>query len=470
MELHFETISALRARFDAGDLSPREITDLMLARIAQYDGAVKSYVTVMAAQARADADRATRELQDGAPRGPLHGVPVAVKDLCYTAGVPTMGGCEVLREFVPGFDGTVVRRLREAGAVILGKLNLTEGAMAGYNPTFDVPENPWRGGHWSGASSSGSGAATAAGLAYATLGSDTGGSIRHPAAACGTTGLKPTWGRVSRYGVLDLAPSLDHVGPLTRSSLDAGIVFDAIAGPDPDDPTTLPGPVEPAGVRPQLADDRPLAGVRIGFDPNYAAEDVAADFTTLVVQAVEVLAALGATIVDVAMPPRLREYMAAWQVLCSAEAAHAHRGYYPSRAADYGPWFREWLRRGAGYTATEYAAAHALRQACNGDMAMMMADIDMLACPSTPGEAYPVTPEISYGPIPASRDPWSSRFTVPADYAGLPALVLPCGLSGRGLPLSFQLIGHRLTEARLVRVGCAFERDTNWSELTPPGF
>lgn len=470
VELHFETITSLTARYAARELTPSEVTDMLLARIETHDEKLRSYVTVMAEQAREEADRATRELNAGTVRGPLHGVPVAVKDLCYTAGIATMGGCEVLRDFVPTADGTVVRRLRSAGAIILGKLNLTEGAMAGYNPTFDVPENPWRAGHWSGASSSGSGAATAAGLAYATLGSDTGGSIRHPAAVCGTTGLKPTWGRVSRAGVLDLAASLDHVGPLTRCSLDAGIVFDAIAGPDPDDPTTLAGPVEVAGAPPQLSDSRPLAGLRIGFDPNYASEDVAADFATAVANAVDVLASLGATIEPVTMPARLREYMAAWQVLCSAEAAHAHRAFYPARADEYGPWFREWLRRGTSYTATDYAAAHALRQACNGEMAAVMADIDMLACPSTPGEAYPVTPEISYGPIPASRDPWSSRFTVPADYAGLPALVLPCGLSQRGLPLSFQLVGHPLTEAALVRAGCAFERQTTFHRLTPPGY
>ena len=467
-ELHFKPIHEVAPLIEAGSLSALELTETLLVRIEARDSDLHTYATVMAEQAIADARQADEDFANGHYRGPLHGIPVAVKDLCNTVGVPTMGGCEVLRDHVPDFDATVVTRLRAAGAIILGKLNLTEGAMAGYNPAFPVPENPWKPGHWSGASSSGSGAATAAGLAYATLGSDTGGSIRHPAAACGTVGLKPTWGRVSRYGVLDLAQSLDHVGPLTRSSADAGFVHNAIAGYDPADPTTLVNRELTAGKRLSDTQSRPLQGLKVGWDAHYSADGVAPDFADSVASAVEVLGSLGADVVEVRMPEQLREYLPAWQVLCCSEAAHAHRETYPSRAADYGPWFAEWLRRGNAYSSIDYADAHLQRLSCNGDLAVTMRDIDVLACPTTLREAYPVSPEISYGPIPVDRDPWDSRFTVPTDYAGLPTLALPCGLSEKQMPLSFQLVGHALSEDLLISIGQAFEAATTWHRMHPP--
>ncbi len=469
-ELALRTIDSIAPEIRNGVLSPVELTQYMLSRIEERDSELKSYATVMADQALDDAQRAAHELARGIYRGPLHGVPVAVKDLCNTAGIPTMGGCKVLADNVPDDDATVVRNLRNAGAVLLGKLNLTEGAMAGYNPEFQVPENPWKDSHWSGASSSGSGAATAAGLAYATLGSDTGGSIRHPAAACGTVGLKPTWGLVSRHGVLDLAQSLDHVGPLTRCSKDAGMIIDALAGPDPLDPTCIGLPAGCAEGHLPGSGSTPLKGLRVGWDEVYAGADLSPDFASKVAQAATVLEQLGADVVAVTMPDRLREYMAAWQVLCSTEAAHAHRATFPSRADEYGPWFREWLRRGREHSAIDYADANLLRLACVAELNRTLSQVDVLACPSSPRAAYPVSPEISFGPIPENRNPWDSRFTVPTDYAGLPTIALPCGLSDNGLPLSFQLVGHRLSEALLVAVGDAFEAATQWHELHPPGW
>ena len=464
-DLHYQTILGLSSQIKSGDLSPVTLTETLLARIEALDGKLKSYATVTAESALAEARTAEAEIAAGRHRGPLHGIPIAVKDLCYTKGVRTMGGCAVLADHVPDFDATVVRRFREAGAVLLGKLNLTEGAMAGYNPAFDVPENPWKESHWSGASSSGSGAATAAGLAFATLGSDTGGSIRHPAAACGTVGLKPTWGRVSRHGVLDLAQSLDHVGPLTRSSADAGIVMQAISGLDPDDPTTLVAPVPDMLVGLEVG----AKGLRIGWDERYASKDIAPDFAAAIAASVEVMAKLGAEIIEVTMPEKLREFLAGWPVICTAEAADAHRATYPDRAAEYGPWFREWLARGNAFSAADYAQANNLRAACEGAMRRTMQDIDLLACPSTAQEAFPVTPEISYGPIP-ERDPWQTRFTVPMDYAGLPTISLPCGLSELGLPLSLQFVGHPLAEPMLVQAGAAFESATDWHRMHPPGW
>jgi amidase len=412
------------------------------------------------------AKAAESEIAKGRYRGPLHGVPVAVKDLCFTSGVRTMGGSAVMADHIPAFDATVVQRFDQAGAVLLGKLNLTEGAMGGYNPKLRVPENPWRESHWPGASSSGSGAATAAGLAYATLGSDTGGSIRHPSAVCGTVGLKPTWGRVSRYGVLALAESLDHVGPMTRSSADAGIVLQAIAGPDANDPTTLPDPVPDmlAGL------GSGVGGLRVGFDESFTTTDMASDFARAVIDGVRVMERLGARIVPVKMPARLRDYVQAWPVICTAEALAAHAAYYPARAAEYGPWFRGWLERGAAVTGADYARANNLRAACVGELRAMLRDLDVFACPSTARAAYPVTPEVLYGPIPADRDPWQSRYTVPFNFAGLPTISVPCGLSEQGLPLSLQFVGKPLTEPLLVRVGDAYERATDWHTLHPPGW
>ena len=462
--LHYRTIMQLSVQIATREVSPVALTEMMLERIDTRDPELRSYAAVMHAQAREDARRAERELDAGRNRGRLHGVPVAVKDLCDTAGVVTAGGCAVMADRVPDGNATVVNRLRDAGAVILGKLNLTEGAMAGYNPACAVPENPWRKGYWPGASSSGSGAATAAGLAFATLGSDTGGSIRHPAAACGVVGLKPTWGRVSRHGVLDLAPSLDHVGPLARCAADAGVVLQAISGADPRDPTCLPDPV------PDMLESVTggLAGLKIGWDPEYGLGGLEPDFADAMVASVEVLRDLGATVIDIAMPDRLGAYLEAWPVLCAVEAARAHRAFYPARADEYGAWLGEWLRRGTGYSAGDYAAAHQLRLQCNGELRRIMSEIDLLACPSSPRAATPYPASAAYGPIPEDRSTWDSRYTVPMDYAGLPTIALPCGFCRRGLPLSVQLVGHPLSEPLLVQAGAAFESATEWHGLHPP--
>ena len=453
--LHYQTITEVAERLRSGEISPVELTQAILDRIAALDGQLKSYVTVMAEPAMTAAQTAESEIAAGRYRGGLHGVPIAVKDLCFTASVPTMGGAKVLRDFVPDFDGTVVRKLNDAGAVIVGKLNLTEGAMAGYNPEFDIPVNPWGADRWAGASSSGSGVATAAGLCYGSLGSDTGGSIRFPAAACGTVGIKPTWGRVSRYGVLTLAESLDHVGPMTRSAADAGIMLQALAGHDPNDPTSLHAPVPDmlAGL------GQGVAGLRIGVDENYiGGDDVDAEVAEAVLAGARLLESMGAVLVPVRMPDT-EYYSRAWGVLCSAEAAAAHHDTYPSRADDYGPWFRGWLEKGHGYTAVDYSRSNQGRLACNGILAGVFEDIDALVCPSMTGVAHRVTPEELYGPM--GEDEWTwGRFTIPYDFNGAPTISLPAGLNREGLPLSIQFIGKHLAEPLLVQIGDAYETAT----------
>ena len=460
--LHYLPISEIATRLRSRELSSVELTRHMLERIDSLDGDLRAYATVTPELALAQAEAADSTVGSGPARGPLHGVPIAIKDLCATKGIPTMGGSGVFADNVPSIDATVVQRLRDAGAVLLGKLNLTEGAMGGYHPDLAYPENPWGAGRFPGASSSGSGTATAAGLAFATLGSDTGGSIRYPAAACGTVGLKPTWGRVSRHGVMDLAASLDHVGPLARTAEDAGTMLAAIAGHDPADPTSLRAPL------PRFDDALSIEGMTLGFDARYASEDMPDDYAAAVRAQADLFDDLGATVVPVTMPTHLREYLTAWPVLCSAEAAAAHRSTYPARAKDYGPWFRGWLEMGAGHSAADYAAANELRLACNGEVAGTLEGVDALILPGAARTAHRVTPESMWGPIPDDRDSWHSRFTVPFDYNGYPTLSLPCGLDGKGLPYSVQLASHPLREATLVRLGRAFQAATSFHLATPP--
>ena len=459
--LHYQTITVVAERIRSREISPLELTRAMLDRIAALDGELKSYATVMAERAMAAARAAESEIVSGRYRGSLHGVPIAVKDLCFTADVATMGGLAALRDFVPDFDSTVVQKLNDAGAVILGKLNLTEGAMAGYNPAFDIPINPWGADRWAGASSSGSAVATAAGLCFGSLGSDTGGSIRFPAAACGTVGIKPTWGRVSRYGVLALAESLDHVGPMTRSAADAGIMLQALAGHDPNDTTSLHArvPAMLSGL------GKGVENIRIGVDERYIGDDVDSEVAEATLAGARLLENMGAQLVTVEIPDTL-PFSRAWGVLCSAEAAAAHRDTYPSRADEYGPWFRGWLEKGNGYSAAEFAAANQVRLACNGILAGIFEDIDVLVCPSMTTPPGRVTPEELYGPM--GEDEWTwGRFTIPYDFNGAPTISLPAGLNSEGLPLSIQFIGKHLAEPLLVQVGDAYERATQHN-LRPP--
>jgi amidase len=447
------------------DISPLELTRAMLERIESLDGELKSYATVMPERALADAKRAEHEIAAGNRRGPLHGVPIAVKDLCYTQGTRTMGGLGVRNDFVPGFDSTVVARLEGAGAVLLGKLNMTEGAMGGYHPDFDIPINPWDADYWSGASSSGSGVAVAAGLCFAALGSDTGGSIRFPSMANGITGLKPTYGRVSRYGVLPLGETLDHVGPMARSVADVASVFEVIAGHDASDATTLADPV------PDMCDgiDAGIEGMTIGYDRAFSANGVDASLVSSMERALDELSELGATIKDIQMPGDTKGVGETWFAICSYEARQAHADTFPARADEYGAYFREFLEIGASVSGDEYAAASSQRREFSRRFEDVLATVDAVACPAG-GSTFPVSQQMQYGNSAALQplfDAVRMYFTIPADFAGTPALTIPCGFSGDGIPYGFQLMGPRLSEQRLCRIGHAYQSDTGWHLLHP---
>ena len=459
--LYYRPITEIAELLSSKKLSPVELTKAMLYRIEKLDSHLKSYATVTTEIAMNAAQKAEQEITDGNYRGPLHGVPIGVKDLCYTDGIRTMGGAKVMAAHIPEHDSTVVKRLKDAGAVLLGKLNLTEGAMGGYHPEFDIPINPWNPDRWTGSSSSGSGVATAAGLCSGSIGSDTGGSIRFPSAACGIVGLKPTYGRVSRYGVLELAPSMDHVGPMTRSVADAGIILEAISGSDANDEWSLKDPV------PNMLEkiDQGIKGIRIGFDENYATKDVDAELAAAVSNGVKLLQELGAEIIDIELPD-LDEYVLAWPTICSLEAVKSHARCYPSHREHYGPWFQGWLDMGAKVTPNEHIKAHELRVECSEHFMRVFEDIDVLVCPSMSAPPHPVTPEMLYGQM-ETRPARFQKFTVPFNYNGAPTLSIPCGFNSEGLPLSIQFVGKELSEPLLLQVGHAYESATCWHTLHP---
>jgi amidase len=379
-----------------------------------------------------------------------------------------MGGTAARRDVLPAFDATVVARLRAAGAVLLGKLNLTEGATAGYNPALDVPLNPWNRDRWPGASSSGSGVATAAGLCFAAIGTDTGGSIRFPSSANGVVGLKPTYGRVSRYGVMAMSDSLDHVGPMARSVADVAIMFDAIAGSDPQDPTSLNAPA--SRVFSELG--RGMAGARIGIDRDYALKGIDSGQAAALESAMNVLIGLGARIIDVRMPD-LSGLVDAWMAICSSEMVAAHAATFPSRAAEYGPYTREFLETGARVTPQQLTAARERRAVLTTQLVALLESVDAIASPSGGDPAWPVTHALQVGPLPALHAVWGAAaprapdFTMPMDFAGVPALCVPSGFSPDGLPYSIQFTGRRLGESMLCRIGHAYEQSTKWHERHP---
>jgi amidase len=465
---HWFTIDEIARLIAARKILSTDLTARMLDRIRSVDKTLHSYATLMAEAAMAAAASADREIASGKNRGPLHGVPVAVKDLCHTRGVRTMGGAFVTRDFVPDEDGTIVTKLRDAGAIVLGKLNLTEGAMGGYHPEMGIPLNPWDTSRWPGVSSSGSGAATAAGLCFAAIGTDTGGSIRFPSSANGIVGLKPTYGRVSRHGVLALSPQLDHVGPMARSVTDVAIVYDAIAGHDPKDSTSLTD--RPASARAALG--RPIKGMRIGIDRDYAMKGIDAGQVASIEEALKVLAGLGAIIVDVKMPDRT-EMLNSWVAICATEAVAAHRANFPSRANDYGPYFRQFLSIGASMPAEQLAKANAWRVEFNARFTALLESVDAMACQAGGAPAWPVTRALQTGPFLEFAAAWdkasprASDFTMPMNLAGTPAICLPSGFSVDGLPYSIQFAGRRLSEPALCQIAHAFERATTWNSRHP---
>lgn len=460
-DLHYLELLEVGKQIQSGALSAVDVTQAQLDRIASVDTKLGSYVTVMAEQALSDARQAQAEISQGRARGPLHGVPLAVKDLCWTQDVTTTGGMPLYKDFVPTEDGTVVRKLREAGAVILGKLKLTESAYADHHPSIPAPLNPWNAAHWSGASSSGSGVATAAGLCYGALGTDTGGSIRFPSAANGLTGIKPTWGRVSRYGAFELAATLDHIGTMARSAADAAAMLGAIAGADPKDATASLRPVPNylAGMQ------RGLRGLRIGIDTRWISEGVDAPTTQALASAMEVIQRLGGEFHEVTFPDPA-QMIIDWFPLCGIEAAVVHEKTYPLHKNQYGPGLAGIIDLGRAQSGTDYQKIILRRHEFSGRLRALFEGVDLLLIPTT-GVASPTVAQMAMLGEDADLISAVLRYTCPFDMSGSPTITLPAGFTEAGTPIALQFVARHFDEELLVRAGWDFQQATDWHQRHP---
>ncbi len=461
--LHYLSLSEVCRQIKSGARSAVSVTEAMVQRIDALDPTLHAYALRLTERALERADQLDRARADGRPLGALHGVPVAIKDLLFLAGCPTASGTLVMRGHDPGYTATVVEKLEAAGAVIIGKTQLTEGAFGSHHPEIEPPRNPWDQARWPGVSSSGSGVAVAAGMAYGALGSDTGGSIRFPSAACGLVGIKPTYGRVSRYGAFPLAESLDHIGPMTRTVEDAARMLGVIAGPDPRDPTALDAAV-PNYV---AAMSERVEGLRIGVDWDYVQTGVDAVVAQGVRDALRVLEGLGARIVEVTMPADYRALVEQWAVTTGRECALAHARYYPEQSDRYGPALSGLLDLGRSVTPQMYEAIERVRARFDADFSALLQGVDMLISPcmtSLPPSVVQMEATVAEDEARAAF----ITFTAPFDYSGHPTLTLPAGLD-QGLPLSFQLIGRKLEESTLVRAGSSYERALGFDARPPVG-
>lgn len=460
-EIHYLELTELTRRIHAKEISPVAATEAMLDRIEALDGTLHSYALVLRESALAQARTAEAEILRGAIRGPLHGAPIAVKDLFWIKGSPTAAGMPLHKGYRPPDDATVVRKLQDAGAIILGKLQLTEGAYADHHPLITPPVNPWGAGHWSGASSSGSGVATAAGLCYGSLGSDTGGSIRFPSAANGLTGVKPTWGRVSRYGAFELAATLDHVGPMARSARDAAALLGVIAGADPKDPTAVQAPVPDY----LAALDGGLKGIRIGVDANWNSAGADAATQHCVAAALQVARDLGADIREVRFPD-IAAMVEDWFPLCGVEVAVAHEATYPARKAEYGPALAGLLELGHSVSGMDYQKIVLRRNDFRGRVAELFQSIDLLLIPAQ-GFASPTIAKMATLGEDAALLNALLGFTCPFDMSGNPTITLPGGFTQENTPIAFQFVAGHLEEALLCRAGHAFQQVTDWHKRHP---
>ncbi len=456
-DLAFASITSLLAAFARREVTAREVTALMLERIQRHDARLNGYITVLADQALADAARADARRAAG-ENALLLGVPIALKDLCDTAGVRTTAGSRILADHIPARDATVVARLRAAGAVVLGKTHMAEFAYGFSHPDYGPSRTPWDTERSANGSSGGSGAVVAAALAYGAVGSDTGGSIRAPAAACGVTGHKPTYGLVSRAGVVPLSYSLDHVGPMTRTARDAMLMLAAMAGTDPRDPASTTrasweAPREPRDVR----------GLRLGLMVEVL-EGLESAYRRGIEDTVTTLRALGA-VVEPVTAPHLDEVSAILLGIMDPEAGSYHGRWLRERPEDYGPVVRRYLRASQALPATQYIDAQRARSHFNRGMADLFERYDLLICPTDTAVARTLaetaTEEVT---------DWDFRYTGVSNLTGGPAVAAPCGFSDDDLPVSVQFLAPPFGDALALQVAEAFQSVTDFHARRPPIF
>jgi aspartyl-tRNA(Asn)/glutamyl-tRNA(Gln) amidotransferase subunit A len=465
-ELCFMTAAQLGGIFRNHQASPVDLVTAMLERIDHLNSRLNAYLTVMADEALAAARQAERDIRAGNYRRPLHGIPVALKDLYWTKGVRTTAGSKVLADWAPAEDATTVIRLKEAGAIIIGKAHLHEFAMGptNINPHYGPARNPWDTDRVPGGSSGGSGAAVAASLATTAMGSDTGGSIRIPASLCGITGHKPTYGLVSRYGVLTLSWSLDHAGPMTKTVEDAALMMNALAGYDPKDPASANRPV--SDFRDAL--DGKLRGLRIGLPRRHFFDELDPEVQWAMDDAIELIEGLGAAVTEVDFSHV--QYVPATSMTISWSEAAAYHERFVGRLDEYGSETRSRIELGRTILATDYLRALRTRRLIGEEFAAIMERVDLLVTPTIRipapridecGEKLGMTGGADVRMV-------LSALTRPFNVTGAPALTVPCGFTANGLPIGLQIVGRPFDDMTVLRLGHAYQLATAWHKRMPP--
>jgi len=455
-DLTYAEITEVAPRLASGELSPVELTRACLDRIDALDPQINAFITVLGDSALDEARQAEREIQSGQYRGPLHGIPIAHKDLYYTADVRTTAASKILADFVPDEDGTAVAKLREAGTVLLGKLNMHEFASGGTNESsqFGPVHNPWNLDHMPGGSSGGSGAALAAGMCLGATGSDTMGSIRIPAFCCGITGIKPTYGRVSCFGVVTLSWSVDHAGPMARSARDCALLLQAMAGFDARDSASVDRPVDDFS----RDIDQGVRGLRLGLARSYFNEGLQPEVDEAWRTALRVFEGQGAVLVDVDFPA-WEGWVERGNLLVRSEMLAYHREWFAARPHDYDPWLHERFASVRDATAVDFARVQRDRDQMRADFRTVFERVDLLVVPTMPRTAKRIG---------ESADLVSTRFTYPFNVTGLPSLALPCGFDQQGLPIGMQIAAPAWHEALTLRAGNAYQQATEWHTRRPP--
>ena len=465
--LAFVSLAEVARLLKGRSVSPVEVTRAVLDRIGAANPRLNAFLTITADEALSSARRAERAIRAGRYKGPLHGVPVSVKDLIQTAGIRTTCGSRILADWIPETDATLIRRFREAGAILIGKTHLHEFAYGptNLNPHYGPARNPWDPNRMTGGSSGGSGVAVATGCSYASIGTDSGGSVRIPAALCGVVGLKPTYGRISRAGIFPLSWSKDHAGPLTRTVADAAITLQALAGFDPADPGSSRQPVPnfsrglTAGVK----------GLRLGVPREFFWDNVDPEIAEAVKKAIAVLAGLGTSVREVRWP-MAAEAKALSFLIMGAETYSVHERWLKERPEDYGADVRQRLAQGATIMAADYLRAQRLRRRFIESLDAVLKTCDVLLTPTVPVAA----PRLEESTVKWPKETESmtaalTRLTRPFNLTGTPALSVPCGFTAGGLPIGLQIAGRAFDEATVLRVGHAYEQAARFQVPRPQG-
>ncbi len=465
-ELCYLSAGQLSRLIGDGEVSPVEVVEAHLARIDALEPVLNSFITLLPDQAMAIARRAEEEIRAGQHRGPLHGVPLGLKDLYYVRGVRNTSGSRIYDTFVPDYDCTIAARFRDAGAILLGKLNLHQFAYGptGENPDYGNMHNPWDPELLAGGSSGGSGSAAAAGECTLTMGSDTGGSIRIPSSLCGLAGLKPTYGRLSRYGLTPLSWCLDHPGPMCRTVEDCALVMNAVAGYDPNDPASANVPV-PDYTRALTGD---IGGLRVGVPREYFEEPLDPQVEQAVRRAIDLLGEMGATVVEVSWPMYKRAGAISTAILM-AEATAYHSKLVRTRGAQMDPNVRMRIEAGFFISAADYIQAQQARTLFDRQSRDLFNNVDILAGPTEPVTAPRIgSTSVQIGDATVGSTAALTQYTRAFNLNGFPAMTVPCGFSHDGLPIGLQLAGKPFDEETVLRAAHAYEQATDWHNRRPP--